>query len=249
MFQELRFQLSTALLTVLTIAAAVAAGLNYQQIQVFRPPDDGIVWRDRGGQVIATRVVPHRAGDLAGIREGDALESIQANPVHTAEDVAKFLASSGAWSQESYVFRRGGVEVKTTVYVREVSRGVELSYQYLAGVCYLAIGLFIYFRRGSAYKALHFYVFCLVSFIFCSFHATGKLNPFDQVVDYCNFVAGWLAPVLFLHFAMTFPETRVWYRKWMAIAAYVPGVILTLVYAGFANGLLISPGNSLPDDL
>ncbi|HZL57941.1 MAG TPA: ATP-binding protein, partial [Bryobacteraceae bacterium] len=46
-----------------------------------------------------------------------------------------------------------------------------------------------------------------------------------------------------------FPETRVWYRKWMAIAAYVPGVILTLVYAGFANGLLISPGNSLPDDL
>jgi len=35
MLQELKFQLSTALLTVLTIAAAIAAVLNYQQNQKF----------------------------------------------------------------------------------------------------------------------------------------------------------------------------------------------------------------------
>ena len=46
MLQELKFQLSTAILTVLTIAAAIAAALNYQQIHRFRLPDDGVVWAD-----------------------------------------------------------------------------------------------------------------------------------------------------------------------------------------------------------
>src|SRR5438067_749095 len=122
MLQELKFQLSTAILTVLTITAAIAAALNYQQIHRFRLPDDGVT--------------------------------------------------------------------------------------------YLAIGLFVYFRRGSAYKARHFYVFCLVSFIFSCFHRTGKLNGFDQVIDWGNLIAGWLAPALFLHFCLTFPEPRAWLRRW-----------------------------------
>ncbi|MDP9170418.1 MAG: ATP-binding protein, partial [Acidobacteriota bacterium] len=104
---------------------------------------------------------------------------------------------------------------------------------------------FIYFRRGSANKARHFYVFCLVSFIFCTFHYTGKLNAFDQVIYWSNLVAGWLAPVLFLHFSLTFPEQRVWYRKWMGLAIYVPGAIFTLVAVGFAVGALYSPVYSL----
>ncbi len=49
MLQELKFQLSTAILTVLTIAAAIAAALNYQQIHRFRLPDDGVIWADRDG--------------------------------------------------------------------------------------------------------------------------------------------------------------------------------------------------------
>ena len=48
------------------------------------------------------------------------------------------------------------------------------------GAAYLVIGLFVYFRRGSAHKALHFYILCLVSFIFSCFHYTGKLNNFDK---------------------------------------------------------------------
>jgi hypothetical protein len=249
MLQELRFQLSTAILTVLTIAAAIAAGINYQQQQVFRLPDDGVVWRVQHGRVVATRVESKGAAYLAGLRMGDALLSIQGVPVHNTEDVAKLQASPGAWSQEIYEYQRNGVAVKATVYVHEATRGVAVSYQYVVGVCYLVIGLFIFFRRGSAYKARHFYVFCLVSFIFCCFHATLKLNAFDQVVDYGNFIAGWLAPVLFLHFCATFPESRRWYRNWMTVAMYLPGIALTLIYAGFANGVLASPGNSRADVL
>ncbi len=261
MLQELRFQLSTAILTVLTIAAAVAAALNYQQIHRFRLPDDGVTWGDRTvdqgrSQVVAMRVAPNGPADRAGIRINDVLKSIQAAPITDTSEVPRRLAYVGAWAKAAYVVRRSGtaadVDVPATVIVGEAARGVAITWQYVVGVAYLAIGLFVYFRRGSAYKARHFYIFCLVSFIFSCFHRTGKLNGFDQVIDWGNLIAGWLAPALFLHFCLTFPEPRAWFKRywgWIspALGIYVPGVVLTLVVVGFSRGLLVSPGNSALD--
>ena len=267
MLQELKFQLSTAILTVLTIAAAIAAALNYQQIHRFRLPDDGVTWGDRmatGGARVRwwpCAWPPNGPADRAGIRVNDILKSIQAAPITDTSDVPRRLAYVGAWAKAAYVVRRAGpsseVDVPASVIVGEAARGVAITWQYVVGVAYLAIGLFVYFRRGSAYKARHFYIFCLASFVFSCFHRTGKLNGFDQVIDWGNLIAGWLAPALFLHFCLTFPEPRAWlmrkgpgrYWGWIspALAIYVPGVILTLVAAGFASGLLISPGNSALD--
>ena len=247
MFQELRFQLSTAILTVLTIAAAIAAALNYQQIHRFRLPDDGVSWADRGGDVIALRIAAGGPADRAGIRAGDVLESIESVPIHDTSDVPRRLAYVGAWAKAAYHVRREGIDVPVTVIVGEAARGVALSSQYLVGVAYLTIGLFVYFRRGSAYKARHFYGFCLASFVFYCFHYTGKLNAFDQVINWGNLIGGWLAPALFLHFSLTFPEPRRWYRNWIAPLLYLPGVVLTLVAIGFAAGVLVSPGNSALD--
>jgi two-component system NtrC family sensor kinase len=266
MLQELKFQLSTAILTVLTIAAAIAAALNYQQIHRFRLPDDGVIWRDRAGtdgksQVVALRVAENGPAERAGIRVNDILESIQAAPIADTSDVPRRLAYVGAWAKAAYVVRRStasresgveGVDVPASVIVGEAARGVAITWQYVVGAAYLAIGLFVYFRRGSAYKARHFYIFCLVSFIFSCFHRTGKLNGFDQAIDWGNLIAGWLAPALFLHFCLTFPEPRPWFKRrwgWISLAPslYVPGAILTLVAAGFSSGLLVSPGNSALD--
>ncbi len=109
------------------------------------------------------------------------------------------------------------------------------------GVTYLAIGLFVYFRRGSAHKAQHFYVFCLTSFIFCTFHYTGKLNNFDKLIYWGNVVAGLLAPTVFLHFCLTFPEPRKWLRSRIRVAGlYVVTAAMILVFAGFASGTLRS---------
>ena len=244
MLQELRFQLSTALLTVLTLAAAIAAGVNYEQNQRFRLPTDDVLWADRAEGVVASRVTSGGPAARAGIREGDILRSIQGVAILHEKDVPRTLGAIGAWGKASYDLVRGGVDIPATVYIGEVARGVPLSYQYLVGAAYLAIGLFIYFRRGSAPKARHFYIFCLTSFAFSCFHYTGKLNAFDQVMYWGNLVAGWLAPALFLHFCVGFPEPRPSQRRWMIAAIYTPGVILTLIAAGFASGLLSAPGYS-----
>jgi len=254
MLQELKFQFSTALLTIVTLAAGIAAALNYQQILRFRLPDDGVVWVDRsvdrgGGhhenQVIADRVEANGPADRAGIRRGDVLRSIQGADINSTEDVPRRLAYIGAWAKATYSVQRFDIPVTAPVIVGEARRGMAITWQYLVGIAYLAIGLFVYFRRGSAPKARHFYVFCLVSFIFSSFHYTGKLNAFDQVIYWGNMVAGWLAPALFLHFCLTFPEPRPWFRRWMSGLIYAPGAALTLVAAAFATGILIAPGFSM----
>src|SRR5208337_3617678 len=65
--------------------------------------------------------------------------------------------------------------------------------------------LFIFIRRWNAPRAVHFYVFCLVSFILYSFHYSGKLDAFDLEVYWSGVVAQMLAPTLLLHFALVFP--------------------------------------------
>src|SRR5260370_9906894 len=89
MLQELKFQLSTAVLTVLTVAAAISAGINFSQQLLFRLPDDGVTWVDQAkpGSVTvvqARRVVPNSGADNAGLRDGDILLKINGLTFQTA---------------------------------------------------------------------------------------------------------------------------------------------------------------------
>src|SRR5262249_54189744 len=140
----------------------------------------------------------------------------------------------------TYHVSRNGVDFDiNNLIVGEVPLDRAVIYQYLVGAAYLVIGLFVYFRRGSAQKAQHFYVLCLASFIFLCFHFTGKLNTFDTIILFGNFAAGLLAPAVFLHFCLTFPEPRSWLRwKWSVPVIYLPAALLFLVYVGFSSGAL-----------
>ena len=94
---------------------------------------------------------------------------------------------------------------------------------------YLFIGLFIFARRWNATRAVHFYIFCLVSFVLYSFQYTGKLTPFDWEIYWAAIVARLLQPALLLHFALVFPERRPVSKGHGAIlgAIYgVPGILL-----------------------
>ena len=242
MLQELKFQLSTAFLTVLTAAALVAAILNFQQLHRFHLGDDGVTWIDQStdGQPVvkAFRVAPNSSGERAGLRAGDVLVRINGAAIAKAQNVTQIVADK-AWRRLTYSILRHRVAVETPVIIEEAPRDKAVYFQYLTGTCFLLIGLFVYIRRGSASKALHFSLYCLASFIFSCFHYTGKLNGFDKIIYWANVVATWLAPTLFLHFTLAFPEPRRWYRaRWHAPLLYLPGLVLTACYAGFASGAL-----------
>lgn len=238
MFQELKFKLSTAILTILTLAAGVFAAINFEQQQKFRLPEDGVIWVDRAAGVEALYVAPGSAGGKAGLHANDRLLSIDGSRIRKAANVAQVLATLGSWTKADYVLNRGGYDLPSrTVIVEEAPRDRAVIYQYLVGLAYLVIGLFVYFRRGSAHKARHFYILCLASFVFFCFHYTGKLNGFDKLVYFANIGAGLLAPTVFLHFCVTFPEPGKWFRNRFQVALlYLPAVFLFLVYLAFSSG-------------
>ena len=239
MFQEIKFQLSTAILTILTIAAVASAVINFQQQHKFRLADDGAVWVDRGSRVEALYIESDGPAAKAGLKTGDTLLKINGAATRKAIDVPQILAVVGAWNKAEYTASRSGVEFKAAVYIREEPLDPAVSYQYLVAAAYLLIGLFVYFRRGSAHKALHFYVLCLASFILLAFHYTGKLNGFDKVIYFCNVAAGLLAPTVFLHFCLTFPEPRRWFRSKFRVALlYLPPAVLFAIWMGATSGTL-----------
>ena len=239
MFQEVKFQFSTAILTIVTLAAGVAAFINFQQQERFRLPDDGVIWVDRQGGVEALSVPAGSEGNRAGLRDGDRIKLIHGVPIEKAVDVAQVLAGLGSWKKATYTVVRGGVEFPINVIVGEVPLDHAVVYQYLVGLAYLTIGLFVYFRRASAHKARHFYILCLSSFIFFCFHYTGKLNSFDEVIYYGNLAAGLLAPAVFVHFCLSFPEPRKWLQSGAhASLIYLPALVLFVLYVAFAAGVL-----------
>lgn len=251
---ELRNQFVNALLVVLTVAACVAAFVNFRQNfdpeKRFRLPEDGVTWVDRaetGGAsaVRALYVAPNSAGAKAGLRAGDVLRKIEEVSIRRAIDVMPVLLSVKAWATADYLTVRDGVEFTAKVIVAEREPDYTVSYQYFLGLAWLGIGLFVYLRRGNAPKALHFLLLCLVSFILSTFHYTGKLNNFDKVIYWGNIAAGLYAPTIFLHFCLTFPESRGFLRgRGRTVLIYLPATLLLAATGAIAAGNLrigISP--------
>ena len=266
--RELKRQLIGALLVILTMAAVVAAAVNFQQQKKFRIPEDGVTWVDRfepaakpDGKlrpaVVAFYVEPEGPGAKAGIKNGDVLRLIRpvtvpgADPspgthIDSAMEVTRVLIGFGAWQKAVYVIERvdprpdrDPTPVPIQVLIGEHAPSTLLYYQYLVGAAYLSIGLFVYFRRGDADKAIHFYVLCLASFILSTFHYTGKLNNFDKVIYFGNFLAGLLVPSLFLHFTLTFPEPRRWLKRFFGAALlYLPAIVIAVLFFLVTSGTL-----------
>src|SRR5882672_439788 len=117
MLQELKFQLSTEILTILTVAAAISAGINFEQQFRFRLPDDGVTWVDQaqpGGHSVvqARRVVSDSPAYNAGLRPGDILLQINSLKIEKALHVPQVLVKTGVWNKADYVLERGGVQFK-----------------------------------------------------------------------------------------------------------------------------------------
>jgi two-component system, NtrC family, sensor kinase len=243
--RDLKTQFASALLFVLTVAAVCCAVINFHQQSLYHLPDDGVTWVDRAGadgqnQVVALHVTSGSPGDNAGIRPGDILLQVAGKPIANTIDVAKSLQQVGLWLKAEYLVRRNGVSVPMQVLVGEgVVLDRSLYYQYAVGIAYLLIGLFVYYRRVGAPRSVHFYVLCLASFVLSTFHLTGKLNAFDQAIYWGNVAAGVLAPTIFFHFCLVFPEQPGWLKRPGASALfYIPGALLLAVYLLVAKGML-----------
>jgi len=230
MNRDFQIRFTAGLLILLTTAAVVLAWINFQKEPEFVIPSDGIRWMEQNSVLTVDRVEANGPGDKAGIHPGDRLTAINHHDVKDAASRVRMLFRAGVWSKATYSLVRDSVPVDTTVILVPAERSLNFWLRLIA-LIYLGIGVYVLLRRWTAPGSMHFYIFCLVSFVFYSFHYTGKLNTFDWIILWCNVTAWLLQPALFLHFVLTFPERRYFIRKhpWFLSLIYLPGLFLLAI--------------------
>ncbi len=227
------------LLAAVTLAACVLAALNVSTEANYNVPTDGIFWTEVVGGLCAQQVPADSPGSRAGIRAGDVLLSVDDYPTPRLSAFVRRIFRDGTFAKATYSITRpaerctlaaGRQPFRIEVILAETDRSINYGLRLIA-LIYLSIGLYVLFRRWTAPKSTHFYVFCLVSFVLYAFRYTGRLDTFDQVIYWSTIVAAALQPALFLHFAFSFsdslpiPHHRL-RRTLLATLAYLPGIAL-----------------------
>jgi len=227
MNREFEARFTAILLALLTVAAMVFAGFNYKIEHQSAIPDDGAWWMERNGHLVADRLEPNGPAERAGVRRGDVVVNVNGRTVSTSAAMTRQIYYSGVWSKATYSLIRGSVPLDVEVVLAPAERSMN-DWLRLIALIYLGIGLYVLLRRWTAVGSTHFYIFCLVSFVFYALHYTGKFNAFDWIVFWANEVAWLLQPALFLHFVLTFPERREYVsrHRWSIPLLYLPGALL-----------------------
>jgi two-component system NtrC family sensor kinase len=227
MDRDLQVRFTAGLLLLATTAAIVFASINVAKEYEIQSPTDGVRWLEENGRLVAHRVEANGPGDKAGIRQGDRLTAVGQHEIADAAGLERQLYRIGPWSKAAYSLVRQSVPVDTTVILVPADKSLN-SWLRLIALIYLCIGIYVLLRRWTAPGSTHFYIFCLVSFVFYAFKYTGKLNAFDWTIYWGNVVAWLLQPALFLHFVLSFPQKREFLRKnsWIIGLIYLPGCLL-----------------------
>ncbi|HLY41718.1 MAG TPA: GAF domain-containing protein, partial [Terracidiphilus sp.] len=242
-------RLQAILLAIATVGLALLALLNFRQESHFLQPEDGVWWTEasNGSGLLAQRVLPSSPGARAGIEPNDLLTAIGGQRITHLSDKDRQLYLTGPYGNASYSITRDGIQLESpvTVHPEPPDRSLQQAFRVI-GLIYLAIGLYVLFRRWTAPRATHFYLFCLVSFAWYALKYTGLFDILDWTVFATNIVAEALQPALLLHFAISFPQERLRgaARRWLMPFIYAPGAALlalwiTAIVRWEATGLLM----------
>ena len=179
-------RLQATLLAILTVGLVLLAVLNFvQEGGSALPPTDGVWWTEAAHHagLIAERVPPGTPGKLAGLQAGDLLSAVNDVPVKRISDFERELHRIGPFGDARYTITRDGIPLEAPVLVipDKQDRSMQQALRVI-GLIYLAIGIYVLFRRWTAPRATHFYVFCLVSFALYALKYTGIMDSLDSTV-------------------------------------------------------------------
>ena len=226
MLKPFPVRVAVVLLAGFTLAAAILASLNFAKEGSFSLPTDLVSWVEAPGGLKAQRVLKDGPGERAGIKAGDLLVAADSAPTPRISFLTRQWGAAGTYGRVDYLLVRSGVPIHASVILEPVDRSRDQGLR-LVALVYLSIGLYVLFRRWTAPRATHFYVFCLASFVLYSFNYTGRLNTFDWTIYWGKILAGALQPALFLHFALAFPEERPASRRhWIYSLIYLPSLVV-----------------------
>src|SRR5262249_31545049 len=168
--------------TTLVVAALLClAALNVIQRASWSEVEDGVLWRNLDGEVVAAEVAPGTAADRAGIRHGDTLQAIDGREIQSVEDVVNVLHASREGNRLSYAILRQDQRSLTAIDVQPIPSSPRGLYFALAavGIFSLLVGASVRLRRPEHQATLHFFWLTVAFFGAMAFSFTGKLDALD----------------------------------------------------------------------
>ncbi|MDE1155736.1 MAG: ATP-binding protein [Acidobacteriaceae bacterium] len=227
-------RLLAVLLALLTLAAIGVGIANLVQESSTNPPTDGARWSEVDGGLLAYILPADTPAIRAGIRQGDILTAVNGHRVRNIAALEHEVSASGIWSRATYTLERKASTGKLTSLdiglILEPADRTDYQVMRLIALVYLAIGLYVLFRRWGAPKSTHFFIFCLTSFVLYAFRYTSVLDGLDQTVFWCNVAAFVLQPAMFLQFALTFEgEATRRELRGLGPVLYLPGAVLVVL--------------------
>ena len=170
--------------------------------------EDGVLWKERDGSVVAVEVLTEYPGARAHIREGDILEAIDGRPVLSEKDVVDALHAAKSGETLRYSILRLGDSTAFEVQLAPAPTHWKTHYFLLAsvGIFTLLVGTGVRLRRPGNQATLHFFWLTVAFFGVLALSFTGRFDRIDWIFYWGDVVAMLLLPPLFVHFALIFPE-------------------------------------------
>jgi two-component system, NtrC family, sensor kinase len=229
---------------VIVVALLCLAAMNIVQRASWSEMEDGVLWKDSGGEVAAVEIAKGTAADRAGLQRGDVLLAIGDREVKDKDDVVDVLHKAQPGTTLHYLIVRERARQQAAIDVAPVPSSPRALYFALAavGVFSLLVGASVRLRRPDHQATLHFFWLTVAFFGVMAFSFTGRLDALDWTFYWGDLTAQLLLPGLFLHFALVFPDRPdAWVRsdagRSLLPAIYLPALLLGAVsVAGVING-------------
>ena len=204
--------------------------------------EDGVLWHQRGGAVVAEVIAPGSPAARAGLAPGDELIAIDLRPVLTVDDVyAAYHTSSEGDVRRYTVVRLRSREMLDVALQSVPSRPASLYYALASvGIFALLVGASVRLRRPEHQATLHFFWLSIAFFGVLAFSFSGRLDTLDRVFYWGDVVAMLLLPPLFLHFALMFPERPDAWARTDAGRTTIPLLYLPALLLGGARLAIIA---------
>src|ERR1051326_705455 len=230
--------------TSLVVAALLClAALNVIQRASWSEVEDGVLWCNHDGEVVAVEVARDTAAARAGIHSGDILQAINGKDGETVADVVDVLHQSADGTRLSYTLLRQAQHDLAIVQLPPIPSSPRLYFTLAAvGIFSLLVGASVRLRRPDHQATLHFFWLTVAFFGAMAFSFTGKLDALDWTFYWGDLTARLLLPPLLLHFALVFPERPdAWVRsdsgRMLVHLIYLPALLLGAVsVASVVNG-------------
>lgn len=235
----------------MVLLAIVLVAANWRQRATTHVATDGVLWRDTTVGLVADYLMPEGPGARAGLNAGDVVVAIEAGgqrtSIHSLPELTKQTSALPPGTEVAVTVAREGAPLTLRLQLDEQFSGSPLPLLLAAiGVFYLALGVWVLWRRLASPRAVLFTLYCLASFLLFGLSYTGRFDTLDWTAYWLDSMAMLLQPALFAHLCLSYwkagtpqdPQRADRTAGNLRFAIYGSAGLLAAMHVGFALGVL-----------